>query len=103
MDSVSKGLALGGASAAEASGAIRQLTQALTSSVLHGEEFNSIMENGRGISNALSKALGVSVGELRKLARAILSSRQKQPDGNGQHSPGFIGREWIDTLNFRRY
>jgi hypothetical protein len=36
--------------------------------VLRGEEFNSIMENGYGLAEALAKGLGVTTGELRKMA-----------------------------------
>lgn len=58
----------GGGSAAAADAAIVQLTQALQSGVLRGDEFNSIMEQAPAISDALSKSLWVTTGELRKMA-----------------------------------
>lgn len=58
----------GGGSAASSEAAITQLTQALQSGVLRGDEFNSIMEQAPGISSALAKSLGVTTGELRKMA-----------------------------------
>lgn len=58
----------GGGSAAAADAAIVQLTQALQSGVLRGDEFNSIMEQAPAISGALSKSLGLTTGELRKMA-----------------------------------
>ncbi len=36
--------------------------------MLRGDEFNSIMEQAPGISSALAKSLGVTTGELRKMA-----------------------------------
>ncbi|OTG88970.1 tape measure protein [Acinetobacter sp. ANC 3813] len=58
----------GGGSAQASEAAIVQLTQALQSGVLRGDEFNSIMEQAPGISSALAKSLGVTTGELRKMA-----------------------------------
>jgi tape measure domain-containing protein len=58
----------GGGSAQASEAAIVQLTQALQSGVLRGDEFNSIMEQAPGISSALAKSLDVTTGELRKMA-----------------------------------
>ena len=67
-DSINKAFIISGASTAEASGAIRQLGQALSSGVLRGEEFNSISEQAPVIMEAVSKATGKTVGQLKKLA-----------------------------------
>lgn len=67
-ETVNKGLIISGASAAEASSTMIQLSQALASGVLRGQEFNSISENGSRIAVALSEALGVTIGELRAMA-----------------------------------
>ena len=48
--------------------AILQFSQALASGVIHGDEFNSVAENAPAAMDAFSRALGVSKGELRKLA-----------------------------------
>jgi tape measure domain-containing protein len=45
-ETVATSLKLSGASTEEASSVITQLSQALGSGVLRGEEFNAIMENG---------------------------------------------------------
>lgn len=50
------------------SAAMLQLTQALASGVLRGEEFNSVLENAPTIASAIAKSLGVNTGELRKMA-----------------------------------
>lgn len=65
---VSKSLQISGASASEASAVMIQFGQALASGVLRGDEFNSVMENSPRLSKALSDALGVSIGQLRRMA-----------------------------------
>lgn len=66
---VNQALVISGASATEASSTITQLSQALASGVLRGEEFNSISENGSRVARALADNLGVTVGELRAMAK----------------------------------
>ncbi|WP_162254005.1 tape measure protein [Sphingomonas sp. Root50] len=69
-ETVSKTFKISGASTAEASGATRQLVQALQSGVLRGDEFNSVMEAAPRLSRLLADSLGVPVGQLRKMAEA---------------------------------
>jgi len=59
---------LSGASTQEQAGAMRQLTQALGSGVLRGDEFNSISEQMSAVLKPIADQLGVNVGELRKFA-----------------------------------
>jgi len=56
-----------GTSAAAASGAFLQLSQALGSGRLQGDEFRSIAEQVPGILKLVSDEMGVTVGELKKL------------------------------------
>jgi tape measure domain-containing protein len=56
-----------GVSAEAASGAFLQLSQALGSGTLQGDEFRSIAEQVPGILRLVSSELGVSVGQLKKL------------------------------------
>lgn len=65
---INKGLVVSGATAEEASSTMIQLSQALASGVLRGEEFNSISENGSRIAVALADSLGVTIGQLRSMA-----------------------------------
>ncbi|HGM6984003.1 TPA: tape measure protein [Serratia marcescens] len=65
---INKGLVVSGATAEEASSTMIQLSQALASGVLRGEEFNSISENGSRLAVALADSLGVTVGQLRAMA-----------------------------------
>lgn len=67
-ETVATSLKLSGASTEEASSVITQLSQALGSGVLRGEEFNAIMENGGRLAKLLADGLGVTVGGLRNMA-----------------------------------
>lgn len=58
----------GGGSAAAQSAAITQLGQALASGVLRGDEFNSVAEQAPMIMQLLAESLGVTTGQLRKMA-----------------------------------
>lgn len=61
-------LKVSGASASESASVITQLSQALGSGVLRGDEFNSIMENSGALAKALADGLGLPIGKLRALA-----------------------------------
>lgn len=65
---INQSFAVSGTNAASAEAATRQLGQAFASGVLRGDEFNSMMENAPGLASALATALGVTSGELRKMA-----------------------------------
>lgn len=65
---INQAIQTSGGSAQSSEAAITQLIQAMQGGVLRGEEFNSIMENGYGVAEALAKGLGVTTGELRKMA-----------------------------------
>lgn len=65
---INQAIQTSGGTAEASEAAITQLIQAMQGGVLRGEEFNSIMENGYGVAEALAKGLGVTTGELRKMA-----------------------------------
>lgn len=65
---INRALVVSGATTQEAASATIQLSQALASGVLRGQEFNSIAENGSRISKALADSLGVTIGQLRQMA-----------------------------------
>lgn len=67
-ETVATSLKLSGASTEEASSVITQLSQALGSGVLRGEEFNAIMESGGRLAKLLADGLGTTVGGLRNMA-----------------------------------
>ena len=68
-ETVATSLKLSGASTEEASSVITQLSQALGSGVLRGEEFNAIMENGGRLAKLLADGLKTTVGGLRNMAQ----------------------------------
>ncbi|MBS4958407.1 MAG: tape measure protein [Clostridium sp.] len=65
---IQKSFKVGGASATEQSSALLQLTQAMGSGKLQGDEFRSITENAPMIADAIAKYVGVSKGELKELS-----------------------------------
>ncbi|WP_191112087.1 tape measure protein [Acinetobacter lwoffii] len=65
---VTQAIQIGGGSAQASEAAVQQFIQAMQGGVLRGEEFNSIMENGYGLAEALAKGLNSTTGELRKMA-----------------------------------
>lgn len=67
-ETVSKSVAISGASNAASEAALTQFGQALASGVLRGQEFNSVMEQTPGLAKALADGLGVTIAELRKMA-----------------------------------
>jgi len=68
-ETVATSLKLSGASTEEASSVITQLSQALGSGVLRGEEFNAIMENGGRLAKLLADGMKTTVGGLRNMAQ----------------------------------
>ncbi|MEQ4913163.1 phage tail tape measure protein, partial [Proteus terrae] len=68
-ETVSKAVAISGASATAAQAALTQFGQALASGQLRGEELNSVMEQTPALAKAIADGMGVSVGELRKKAQ----------------------------------
>ena len=68
-ETVSKAVAVSGASAGAADAALTQFGQALGSGILRGDEFNSVMEQTPGLARAIATGLGVTTGELRNMAK----------------------------------
>jgi tape measure domain-containing protein len=66
---INKAFQIQGATTAEAAGATLQLSQALASGVLRGQEFNSVSEQGTEILRAIGRELGKTVGELRAMSK----------------------------------
>lgn len=65
---VNKQFVNGGASAQEQAASMLQLTQAMASGVLRGEELNSIFENAPGIIQNIADYLDVPIGQIRTMA-----------------------------------
>lgn len=67
-ETLAKAMKLGGASASESASAMLQLTQALGSGRLAGEEFNAIAEAAPQLLDAIARQMHVSRGALKQLA-----------------------------------
>jgi tape measure domain-containing protein len=72
VDLVAKGLTIQGGSAASASGALLQLSQALGSGIVRAEEFNSLLEGAFPIAQAAAKGLDRAGGSVAKLRQLIV-------------------------------
>ena len=113
-ESINQAVAISGAGAAASDAAITQLIQGLQSGVLRGEEFNSVMEQAPRLARALADGLGVTTGELRKLAESgalttdvVIKSLQSQGQALEQEFgklPLTVGRAITDVQTaFMRY
>lgn len=67
-ETVSKAVAISGASTQAAEAALTQFGQALASGVLRGEELNSILEQTPALAKAIAQGMGITVGQLRSVA-----------------------------------
>lgn len=66
-DSINKSLLISRVPAASSSAALFQLSQAMASGVLRGEELNSILEQVPRLAEAIAHGLGTTIGALRKM------------------------------------
>ncbi len=67
-EQLNKQMAISGTTTQEGQAAMLQLTQAMASGVLRGEELNSVMEQTPMIAQTIADYLGVTTGEMRNLA-----------------------------------
>lgn len=67
-ENLNKMFVIAGASQQEISSASLQLTQALGSGILRGEEFNAVFEAAPNVMQTIADSMGVPIGELRNLA-----------------------------------
>jgi tape measure domain-containing protein len=67
-ETVSKAVAISGATAEAADASLMQFGQALASGTLRGEELNSVMEQTPALAKAIAQGMGITVGELRSVA-----------------------------------
>lgn len=66
-EAINNAMRLGGVSAGEQASALLQLSQAMGSGVLQGDEFRSLAENAPILLDILSKHMGVMRGELKQM------------------------------------
>lgn len=65
---INKQFTIAGTSASGIDAAMLQLTQAMSSGVLRGEELNSIFEQAPTIIQTIADYLGVPIGQIREMA-----------------------------------
>lgn len=68
VEQLNKQFKISGAGIQEASAAMYQLTQAMASGKLQGDEFRSIMENAPLLAQSIAKEMGMSVGQLKEMS-----------------------------------
>lgn len=105
---INQGFRVSGGSQASADAAVMQLMQGLSSGVLRGEEFNSVMEQAPRLAQALADALGKTRGELRAMAEQgqltaetvvkALLSQAEAIDAEYQRMQATIGEGWTVIL-----
>lgn len=86
-ETLQKQFALSGTNATDAAAATLQLTQALGSGVLRGDELNSVFENAPSVIQLIANEMGVPVGQIRELA------------SEGQISADIIKRAMLDAAD----
>lgn len=69
-ETVSKAVAISGATTQAADAALMQFGQSLANGVFRGDEFNSVMEQTPGLAQAMADGLGVTIGQFRAMANA---------------------------------
>ena len=99
---IQQSFALSGASVAEAEGAVRQLSQALASGVLRGQELNSVSEQAPLLFAAIADNIGVSFGELRDLAAEGRVTSQEVLDAIVRAAPAFQAQFGETTTTFQQ-
>lgn len=127
MEAVNKQFAIGGGSAAAMEGAMVQLTQAMSSGALRGEELNSILDAAPGIARNIEQYMGWASGSIKQYAEdgmvsaevvknAMLSSAESideqfngmpmtlsqamtQVRNEVQHTLQSAASEWNDFIN----
>lgn len=66
---IQKQMTIAGASTSEASNAMLQLSQALGSGVLRGDELNSIFEQAPNLIQSIADYMDIPIGQIRKMAQ----------------------------------
>ena len=106
---VQKQMTIAGASTDEASNAILQLSQALGSGVLRGDELNSIFEQAPNLIQGIADYLDVPIGKIREMAqdgqltadvvKASVFAMADEIDAKFQDMPMTWGQVWTSMGN----
>lgn len=108
-EQLNKQFVIGGASVQESSAAMYQLSQAMASGRLQGDEFRSIMENAPMLAQAIASYMGKTTGELREMSsqglitsdviKNALFSVAEETEERFNKMPKTIGQIWTSIKN----
>lgn len=109
VDALGKALKISGASTSEATAGLLQFGQAMTSGVVNGDEFRSIVENMPRVAKAMADGMGITLGQLRKMSeeqrltseKAVdaLMTQTNQLNSEASKIPLTVGRAWTELSN----
>lgn len=108
-DLIQKQMTIAGASTAEASAAMLQLSQGLGSGVLRGDELNSIFEQAPNLIQNIADYLDVPIGQIREMAsegeltadivKSAIFSATDEINANFEQMPMTWGQVWQSMQN----
>ena len=108
-DIVQKQMTIAGASTQEASNAMLQLSQALGSGVLRGDELNSIFEQAPNLIQSIASYLDVPIGQIREMAsegelsadvvKAAIFASADEVNAKFEEMPQTFGQIWQSFQN----
>ena len=108
-DLIQKQMTIAGASTQEASNAMLQLSQALGSGVLRGDELNSIFEQAPNLIQSIADYLDVPIGQIREMAsegelsadvvKAAIFASADEINAKFEEMPMTWGQIWQSTKN----
>lgn len=108
-EALNKQFAIAGTGAQEQSAAMYQLTQAMASGRLQGDEFRSIMENAPMLAQTIADHMGLTFGQLReassegKITAGIIKQALLSTAGEAgemfNNMPMSFGQLWIHMIN----
>lgn len=109
MEQLNKQFTIAGTSQEGISAAMLQLTQAMGSGVLRGEELNSVFEQAPTIIQSIANYLDVPIGQIRKMAsegqitaeivKNALLSTAEETNEKFESMPKTIGQVWQSIKN----
>lgn len=110
LETMNKSFVVGGASIEEQKNVMLQLTQAMASGKLQGDELRSLAETSPALIQAIANKLGVSRGEVKKLGadgkitadivKTAMLEASDTIDKQFRNMPLTWGRAWQNFLNF---
>lgn len=110
LETMNKSFVVGGASIEDQKNAMLQLTQAMASGKLQGDELRSLAETSPALIQAIANKLGVSRGEVKKLGadgkitadivKTAMLDASEAIDQQFRNMPLTWGRAWQNFLNF---